>query len=172
MSVADEPESVDGDVLRPAQATVDEGQGGNGRAHQASLPLRRGRDELLKLRPAVGLQEDAPAVGVGERVDGDPVARLAGRPAQELPAALRISGQEPVEQAEGEPAQLELAFVEEAVGQLEVARRPFRPGRLAEAAVDSRAERPAHAEGRPESGRDPLLALEVLGIGQPGEAGS
>ena len=45
-------------------------------ADQPPLPAVRRVDELLELRPAEGLGEDAPGDDVGERVDADPVARL------------------------------------------------------------------------------------------------
>ena len=60
---------------------------------------------------------------MGEGVDGDPVAGLPGGAAQELPGALGILGQEPVEQAEREPARLELGLGVQPGGDLEVAGR-------------------------------------------------
>jgi hypothetical protein len=46
---------------------------------------------LLELGPAIRLGRTPFAVGVGEAVDRDPVAGLAGRPTQELPGAFRVS---------------------------------------------------------------------------------
>ena len=60
------------------------------RADEAALPARRREDELLELGPAVRLGGDARAVRMGERVDGDPVAGLAGGAAEELPGPLRV----------------------------------------------------------------------------------
>ena len=85
-------------------------------ADEAALPARRAVDELLELRPAVRLAEDALADRVGEAVDGDPVAGLAGRPAEELPGPLGVVDDEPLEEAEREPARLELGLAEQAVG--------------------------------------------------------
>ena len=119
--LVDERDAVLGDVRRPAAAVIDERQGRHRRADQAALPAGRREHEALELGPAVPLEDDPPADGMGEAVDRDPVAGLPGRAAQELPGAFRVLGQEPVEEAEREPARLELRLVEQAVGDLQVA---------------------------------------------------
>ena len=108
---------------------------------------------------------------MGKRVHGDPVGRLASRPPQELPGPLRIGRQEPLEEAKSEPAQLELALREQAIGQLEVAGRALAPRRLAKAPVDGGAQRPAHPVRRTEARSNPVLPFEVFRISQLGEAG-
>ena len=47
-------------------------------------------DELLELRPAIRLGRDPLAVRMGQRVDGDPVAGLAGGAPEELPGPLGL----------------------------------------------------------------------------------
>ena len=60
-------------------------------ADEAALPARRREDELLELRPAVRLGDDAGAVRVGEVVDGDPVGRLPGAAPEQLPGPLGVA---------------------------------------------------------------------------------
>ena len=128
--------------------------------------------ELLELGPAEALEQDPPAVRMGKGIDGDPVARLPGSPSKKLPGPLRIGRQEPVEEPEGEPARLEPGLIEQAVGELEVAGRPFSPGGLPKAAVDGGAERPADPVGGPEAWGDAMLAVEILGVGEGRKAPS
>ena len=121
--LAEERERACRDVGVASAPAVDVGHRRDRRADEAALPARRGVDELLELRPAVRLGGDALAVRVGERVDRDPVARLAGGAAQELPGALGLAGERPLEEAEGEPAGLELVLAEQAVGDEQERRR-------------------------------------------------
>ena len=79
-----------GDLRVAAASPVDVGHRRDRRADEAALPARRGVDEQLELGPAIGLGGDALAVRVGERVDGDPVAGLAGGAAEELPGPLGL----------------------------------------------------------------------------------
>ena len=133
---------------------------------------RLGReDELLELGPAIRLGGDALAVRMGERVDRDPVAGLAGRTAEELPRPLGLAVQRPLEQIEGEPPRLEMVLVEQPVGDEQEARRAVALGGVPEAAGHGRHQRPAHAVDGADAGRDPLLAFEVLGVGETLEAG-
>ena len=114
------------------------------------LPARRGVHELLELRPAVGLGGDADPVGVGEVVDGDPVARLARRPSEELPGAFRVGGEGPLEQPEGEPARLEMGFAEQPVRDEQQLGGPLAAGLVPEPAAR---RRPGAAGGRRGRGR-------------------
>ena len=101
---------------------------------------------------------------MGEVVDGDPVARLARGAPEELPGALRVGGQRPLEQAEGEPAGLEVRLAEQAIGDEQQRRRPVAAGLAAEPARDRRQERPADAVDRADAGRDVAHALLVLRV--------
>ena len=171
MSCADEIEPMARDLRRPAQAMVDERQGGDRRADEPPLPAGRREHEALELRPAIRLEEDPAADRVGERVDGDPVAGLAGASPEELPGAFGVVGKEPLEQPEREPAWLELGLGEQPRGDLEEARRPAAPRRGPEAPLDGGGQRPADAVQAADSRGDALGAGEVLGIGELGEPG-
>ena len=57
------------------------------RADQPPLHAVCRVDQLLQLRPAEWLGEDARGVELGERVDADPVRGDAGEPAHQLPAS-------------------------------------------------------------------------------------
>ena len=129
------------------------------------------KTRLLELGPAVRLEEDAASDGMGQAVDRDPVAGLAGGPAQELPGALGVLGQEPVEHAEREPARLELRLRVEPGRDLEIAGGALAPGRGPEPALDGGRERPAHAIQTADPRGDALGASQVLGVGQLPEAG-
>ena len=96
-----------------------------------------------------------------------PASRAARR--SELPGALGIVRQEPVEQAEGEPARLELGLREQAAGELEVTDGALAPRRRPEAALDGGGQRPAHPVGAPDARCDPLGPGPVVGIGQSAE---
>ena len=76
-----------------------------------------------------------------------------------------------LEEAEGEPAGLELLLAEEPVGDEQERRRAIAARGVPEAAGDGGEERPADAVDEPEAGRDALLAGEVLRIGERAEAG-
>ena len=69
------------------RAPVDVRHGRDRGADEAPLPARRRDGQLLQLRPAVRLGEDALAERVGERVDRDPVVGSRGGAAEELPAS-------------------------------------------------------------------------------------
>ncbi len=135
-------------------------------ADETALPARRGDDQLLELGPAVRLTEDAVRHRAGEAVDGDPVTRLLARPPQELPGALRLLDERPVEEAEGEPTDLQLGFVEEAIREREQERGMVALRRRPEAASDRRLERRADTERRTYPWRDALLAGSVLVVGE------
>ena len=165
--LAEERQRVAGDVRVAAAAPVDVGHRRDRRADEPALPARRAVDELLELGPAVRLGGDALAVRVGERVDGDPVAGLAGRAAQELPGPLGLGGERPLEEAEGEPARPRARSRGTAgrrrTGAASAGRRGSRSG--------SRARRPpAAASGRRGRRRCPGATRcwpgEVLGVGQ------
>ncbi len=113
---------------------------------------------------------DALGVRMGERIDRDPVVGLARGPAEELPGALGLGRERPLEQAEGEPAGFEAVLAEQAVGDEQERRGPILAGGLAEAARDRGHQRPADAVDRPDARGDPLGALEVLRIGEALEA--
>ena len=106
--LAEERQGVRGDLGIAAARAVHVRHRRDGRADEAALPARRAVDELLELRPAIGLGDDALAVRVGERVDGDPVTGFAGRATEELPGPLGLDRERALEEAEGEPAGLEL----------------------------------------------------------------
>ena len=131
---------------------------------------RRRVDELLELGPAVGLGLDAPGVGMGEAVDGDPVAGLAGGPAQELPGPLGLGGQRPLEQPEGEPARLEVVVAQQAVGDEQERPDGIAPRGAPEPARHGGQQRPANAVVGPRPGRHEVLAGLVLRVGQGREA--
>jgi hypothetical protein len=103
---------------------------------------------------------------VGQRVDGDPVARLARGAAQQLPGPLGLGGERPLEEAEGEPAGLELASRKRrsATNRSGVG-RPC--GALRKPRCDGGEQRPADAVDGADAGRDPLLAGEVVRVGEP-----
>ena len=137
ISGREQRQGVAGDLGIAAALAVDVGHRRDGRADEPALPARRAVDELLELGPAVGLRGDALAVRMGQRIDGDPVAGLAGGAAQQLPGPLGLGGEGPLEEAEGEPARLELALVEEAIGD----EQERRGGRALRARCGSRAGR-------------------------------
>ena len=152
---------------RPS-AAVDERDRRDRAADEAALPARRRVDELLELGPAVRLAEDALADRDGRgcrRVIQSPASRAARRRSCQVRSGS--TSDEPLEQAEGEPAHLELGLA--GTGDRRRTRRPptgSRRVRVAEAAGDRGEERPAHAEHRPDAGRDPALARRVLRVGE------
>ena len=99
-----------------------------------------------------------------------PASRAARR--RSCHARSASTAEQPIEEAEGEPALLERRLAEEAVGDGEPAGRAIAAGGLAEAALDGREQRPAHAVDGADAGRDALLAGQVLGIGEALEARS
>jgi hypothetical protein len=107
------------DLGLAAAPAVDERDRRDRAPDETALPARRTEHELLELGPAVRLVQDPLADGVGEGIDGRPVARIASGTAEELPASFRIVGDEAVEQPEGKPAGLELRLVEQAVGEVQ-----------------------------------------------------
>ena len=155
-----------GDVGVAAMRAIDVRHRRDGRSDEAALPARRAEDEVLELGPAVRLRDDAPGVGVRERVDRDPVTSLASRPAEELPRALGLDRERALEEAEGEPAGLELLLAEEPIGHEQERRRAIAARRVPEATRHGSEERPADAVDEPEAGRDALLACEVVRIGE------
>ena len=130
LRVADEqPDDVEAarrDRRCTAPGPVDERDAGDGRADEPALPARRRVDELLELRPAVRLGEDAPGARRGERVDGDPLARGRRHPPDELPRALGIGRDDPVGDVDGEPPHLRDVAPRRPVGERE---EPCRGGR-------------------------------------------
>ena len=104
--------------------------------------------------------------GMGQRVDGDPVAGLARGAAQELPGPLGLGGERPLEEAEGEPAGLELGSRKSrsATNSSGVGRSPRVA--LRKPRCDGGEERPADAVDGADARRDALLAGEVVGIGE------
>ena len=102
---------------------------------------------------------------VGERVDGRPLAGGAALGADELPGALRLVADRPLEDPVREPVELDDAArgarraamsrrVDEGTPRV-AARRPL---------PTAREERLADAEDGPDARRDHLHALEVLGV--------
>ena len=138
----------------------------NRRADQAALPARRAVDELLQLGPAVGFCGDPDPVRMRQRIDGDPVAGLAGGSSHQLPGSFGLVTEGPLQKAKREPAVLQLGFPKEPIGQEEERRRARPLDGDTEAALDSRQQRPANTEQRPDAGRDPALAVEVVRIGE------
>ncbi len=76
----------------------------------------------------------------------------------------------PLEETEGEPAGFQLRLAEEPVGDEQERRRTVSAGGVPEAARDGREERPADAVDGADAGCDPLLAGEVLRVGQRAKA--
>ena len=142
----------------------------DGRTDEPAFPARRAVDELLELGPAIGLCGDPLAVWVRQQIDGDPVAGLAGGAAHQLPGALGLGGQRSFEETEGEPACLELALMEEPIGDEQEGRRRGALGGVPEAALDGGEQRPADAVDGPDPGRDPLLSGQVLRVRERREA--
>ena len=165
MSCAEQRQGVDGDLRVAAAAPVDVGHRRDGRADEPALPAGRAVDELLQLGPAIGLGGDALGVRVRQRIDGDPVAGLAGGAAQELPGPLGLGVERPLEEAEGEPARLELRLVEEAIGDEQERRRR---GRRASRCGTRAGRRPAAASGR----RGPRRSRARRAAGRRGTSGS
>ena len=128
--LADEFQAMPRDVGLAPAAMIDERHGRDRATDEPTLPARRRVDELVELRPAVRLGEDALADGMCERIDRDPVARFAGGAAQQLPGALRIVGDEALEEPEGEPAWLELRLAQQAIGDEQPAAGAVAPGRI------------------------------------------
>ena len=108
---------------------------------------------------------------MGEAVDGDPVAGIPGGSADELPGPLGVVDDQALEEAEGEPASLELRLAQEAIGDEQPARRPLASGRLAEAALDRLDQGPANTVEVADPRCDAALAGEVLGVAKRREAG-
>ena len=111
-----------------------------------------------------GLGGDPDPVGVGEVVDGDPVARLTRRPPEELPGAFRVGGEGPLEQPEGEPARLEMWFAEQAVRDEQQLGGPFATGLVPEPAAHGGQERPPDAVDRADPGADELHPFLVFRV--------
>ena len=164
--VGQQRQGVDGDLRVAAASPVDVGHRRDRRADEAALPARRAVDEQLQLGPSVGLGGDALGVRVRERVDRDPVAGFASGAAEELPGPLGLDVERPLEEAEGEPARLELRLVEEPVGDEEERRRAHAAGRVAEAALDGSHQRPADAVDRADARARPAAGRR----GTPGSA--
>ena len=132
---------------RPRRS-VDERHGRDGAADEAALPARRRVDELLELRPAVRLVEDALAGDVGEGVDRDPVRRPRGRPAG---GAARSAPARPRSCARACRRRTSAARAAARGGgdrRRRAAARAIAPRRLAEAALDGLDQRPANADAR------------------------
>ena len=131
---------------------------------------RRRVDEQFELGPAIRLVLDAPGVGVGQVVDGDPVPSLTGGAAQELPGLLGLGRQRALEEAEREPARFEVVVAQEAIGHEQERAERVAPRGGLEPARDRAHQRPADAVGQTEARRDDVLAVLVLRIGQRAEA--
>ena len=114
-------------------------------SRRAGAPSATGSRRAARARPSGTARRRCPCRTGGRGVDGDPVAGLAGGPAQELPGPLGLVGEGPLEQPEGEPARLEVRLAEQAVGEEQEGRRALAAGRVPEAARDGRDERPADA---------------------------
>ena len=138
---------------------------------EPAFPRRGAVDELLELGPAIRLGGDPDPVRMGERVDRDPVAGLTRGAAHQLPRPLRLHGQRPFEDPEGEPARLEVILVEQAIGQEQEGRRTVVLRGDPETARDGGHQRPADAVDGTETGCDTLLSLEVCGVGELREPG-
>ncbi len=147
--LVEEPERGRNEVRIAAGAPVAVGHRRDRGRDETPLPARRGVHELFELRPAVGLGGDPDAVGVGEVVDGDPVARLTRRPSEELPGAFRVGGEGPLEQPEGEPACLEVGFAEQPIRDEQQLGGPLATGRVPEPATHGGQERPPDAVDGP-----------------------
>ena len=169
ISSAEERQGVAGDVRLAAAPAVDVGHRRDGRADEPALPARRAVDELLELGPAVGLGGDPLAVRVGERVDGDPVAGLAGgaaqRAARSAPARPRASARAGRRRTSGPRASARGRGDRRRTAAASCGRRRVA---LAEAALDGGEQRPADAVDGADPGRDALLARR----GTPGRRAS
>ena len=97
------------DVRLAARAAGRRAGSSRSSSRRGGAPSATASNELLELGPAIGLGEDALAERVGEGVDRDPVVRPArAAAAEQLPGALRVGANGPLEQAEREPARLDV----------------------------------------------------------------
>src|SRR3954451_6047011 len=103
---------------------------------------------------------------MSERIDADPVTRLAPGAAQELPCPFALHRQGAFEETEGVPARLELGLAEEPIGDEQERRRAVGTSRIAKATCDGRQQRPADAVDGTDAWSDALLAGEVLRVGE------
>ncbi len=168
--LVEQRQRVGHDLRSPLGTPLAVGHRGDRGADQAALPARRGVDELFQLGPSIGFGLDPGSVWPGEVVHGDPVGRLPGRPAQELPGPFRIRDQGAFEDREGEPARLELGLAEEPVGDEQERGRPIVTGGATEAANDRGEERSADAVDRAETRSDANLARAIRRVGQTSQA--
>ena len=101
---------------------------------------------------------------MGKGVDGDPVGRITRCATDELPCSLGVVVDEPFEEAEGEPAGLELGFPQQAVRDFEPAGGPIAPRRFTEAPLDRLDQGPADPMQQADPGGDPTLPVEIVRI--------
>ena len=148
--LAQERRARSDDVRPAAGAPVAVGHRGDRRRRRAGAPSATARRRAARAPPSGTARRGSRAVRVGEVVDGDPVAGLAGAPPEELPGALRVGGEGPLEQPEGEPARLEMRLAEQPIGDEQQRRGPLAAGRVPEPAAR---RRPAAASGRRGPGR-------------------
>ena len=146
------------------------GHRGDRRADEPALPARRGVDELLELGPAVRLGGDALAVRVGERIDRDPVARLAGGPADQLPRALGLGAS-----VRSRRPKANQRASSSRSRKRRSARNRSGVGRSCRVALRKPAATAASSGQRtpwigPMPGRDAMLPGQVLGVGEAREA--
>ena len=81
-----------------------------------------------------------------------------------MPASLRIVEHEPLQEAEREPAKLELLFAEQAIDQKKPLPGAFTARFLAKSALDGLDQRPTNAKNRAKTGRDAMLSGLVVGV--------
>ena len=127
--LAEQRQGLVRDTRVAAAPAVDVGHRRDRRTDQPALPARWREDELLELGPAVRLGVDALGVRVGEGVDGDPVAGLAGGPAEELPGPFGLGRERSLQEPEREPAWFQaIGSAEEPIGDEEQRRRALIAG--------------------------------------------
>ena len=120
-------ESACGDLGVPSGRAIDERDRGDRRADEPALPARWRVHELLELRPAVWLGQDALADGVGERVDRDPVPGLASGAPDQLPGALRLARQGDLEDVRRRTSAPRVRLPQEVVRREQERRRANQP---------------------------------------------
>jgi hypothetical protein len=91
---------------------------------------------------------------MGQSVDRDPLGRLAGGAAHQLPGPLRVRGQEPFQVPHAEPADVAVAVADQATHDVEQRARRAVPGAALEGLVRGLHQRQANADDLAKPGGD------------------
>ena len=155
-----------GDDRLAAAPMVDERRRRDRAPRRAPLPARRGVDELLELRPAVRLVEDALADDVGQ--GSTVIQSLASRAARRTSCHVRsASSAMSVRAARTRTSAARRRLAQQAVGDEQPRARAFALVDLAEAALRRPRSTASGRRGRPMPGAT-RAGLEVLRIGELG----